>query len=863
MARAWHKLSANFVRRVSKRGRYADGGNLQLQIAKGGSKAWVFAYQRNGVTRAMGLGSARAVPLALARELAARAREQLARGIDPLDARKAAGLAQRAARARLMTFKACAEEYHAANVTRWTNAKHRDEWLSALRRFAFPVIGHLSVDMIDSAHVQKVLAPLVTTEKMVTAARLRGRIETVLDYAKAAGRRSGENPADKAIIAHMLPLRSEKSAVTHQPALPFTRLPALMSVLRTIPGKPARMLELLILTGMRSEAVRAARFDEFDLAAAVWIIPQGRMKALGRDQRIPLGPRAVELVRELRIHNESDLLFAGETNAKPIGRNEVGKLLQRLLNAIGHDGHAVAHGFRSAMKDWVHETGDYPAEVVARAASPSGRSPNHEPGGLRQRTNGRVALCSDTNRETCSCPAGRPICVSTQRCVSVCALTQTRTRGRRHGSSMWDGVRCSSSSTPSTRRRRSPGGCGRWRRSASRTSSAACARCWCAAPAISVPPSCRRCRPPLIDRRPSRTWCASPSSTTATTSPRWPSAAAWTTSSACTPTRTYTVAFCGFAPGFAYLTGLPTALQLPRRATPRPRVPAGSVAIAGELAAVYPTASPGGWHLIGRTDLTLFDVDRDPPALFSPGTVVRFDPELNGDDRGRCARDRHDRAGPRPHRLGPPRCRAVRCGRRRGPRPGQPAGRQRSRRAATLETCGALRLRFDAAAVLAVTGAPADLAVEGGPPMGVAHAHALPVGATLSGRRAGAEGCAATWPCAAASTSRRCSARAAATRSARSVPSSRPAIACRSARTRARRSPPTWRRRGSRGADGVPRTTARLVRLLVVVAQPAVRGRRRHRSRRSPPHRRRRAATPRQRRAAVGGTGRRRGPGPA
>ncbi len=90
---------------------------------------------------------------------------------------------------------------------------------------------------------------------------------------------------------------------------------------------------------------------------------------------------------------------------------------------------------------------------------------------------------------------------------------------------------------------------------------------------------------------------------------------------------TYTVAFCGFAPGFAYLTGLPTALRLPRRATPRPRVPAGSVAIAGDLAAVYPTASPGGWHLLGRTDLTLFDVDRDPPALLGPGTVVRFVPQ--------------------------------------------------------------------------------------------------------------------------------------------------------------------------------------------------------------------------------------------
>jgi integrase len=366
MARAWNKLSANFVRSVSKRGRYADGGNLQLQIAKGGSKAWVFAYQRNGVIRSMGLGSARSVPLALARELAGGCREQLARGIDPIDARKAAAHAQRSARAKLMTFKACAEEYHAANATRWTNAKHRNEWLSTLRRFAFPVIGHLSVDMIDSAHVQKVLAPLVT-EKLITAARLRGRIETVLDYAKAAGRRSGENPADKAIIAHMLPLRSEKSAVAHQPALPFTKLPALMSVLRATPGKTARLLQLQILTGMRSEAARWARFDEFDVAAAVWTVPQGRMKALGRDQRIPLGPRAVELVRELRANTNGDFLFPGAAGARPIGMNEVGKLLPQLLKAMGHDSHAVAHGFRSTMKDWAHETRDYPAEVIEQA----------------------------------------------------------------------------------------------------------------------------------------------------------------------------------------------------------------------------------------------------------------------------------------------------------------------------------------------------------------------------------------------------------------------------------------------------------------------------------------------------------------
>jgi KipI family sensor histidine kinase inhibitor len=85
-----------------------------------------------------------------------------------------------------------------------------------------------------------------------------------------------------------------------------------------------------------------------------------------------------------------------------------------------------------------------------------------------------------------------------------------------------------------------------------------------------------------------------------------------------------TVAFGGFAPGFAYLTGLPADLQVPRRATPRTRVPAGAVGLAGPYAGVYPRASPGGWQIVGRTDAVLFDVERDPPALLSPGATVRF-----------------------------------------------------------------------------------------------------------------------------------------------------------------------------------------------------------------------------------------------
>ena len=189
--RAWNKLSASFVRSVRDEGRYSDGGNLYLQLANGG-KSWVFQYQRHGRQREMGLGSARVVSLALARELRDDCQTKLARGLDPIEARASAALAARAAQAKQMTFRQCAEDYLAVNASKWRNAKHRKEWLATLTRYAYPVFGNLSVAAIDSGLVFKALAPLVA-DKPVTASRVRGRIETVLDFARAAGRRTGDN----------------------------------------------------------------------------------------------------------------------------------------------------------------------------------------------------------------------------------------------------------------------------------------------------------------------------------------------------------------------------------------------------------------------------------------------------------------------------------------------------------------------------------------------------------------------------------------------------------------------------------------------------------------------------------------------
>jgi integrase len=364
--RAWNKLSASFVRSIRREGRYSDGGNLYLQVANGG-KSWVFQYQRHGRPRDMGLGSARSVSLALARELRDDCHVKLARGRDPIETRKAAALAAPAERAKQMTFRQCCEDYLAVNASKWQNAKHRKEWLATLSRYAYPVFGNLSVAAIDSGLVFEALKPLVA-DKPVTASRLRGRVETVLDFAHAAGRRDGDNPAAKAVIGHLLPLRSEKANVRHQPALPFAKLPAFMTELRKMQGLPARLLELIILTGMRLDAVRPARCAEFDLGAAVpvWVIPQSRVKNLGRDQRVPLVGLAFAIARELTVGRDPDAPMFG--NRKPIGHNAVHKsVLPKVLKAISHEAPAVTHGFRSCLKDWCHETTSFPHEVVEQA----------------------------------------------------------------------------------------------------------------------------------------------------------------------------------------------------------------------------------------------------------------------------------------------------------------------------------------------------------------------------------------------------------------------------------------------------------------------------------------------------------------
>jgi hypothetical protein len=153
--RPWNKLSARFVQSVRREGRYSDGGNLYLQLANGG-RSWVFQYQRHGRQHEMGLGSARSVSLALARELRDDCHQKLARGLDPIETRNGAILAARAEHAKQMTFRQCAEDYLAVNASKWRNPKHRKQWVATFTRYVYPVFGNLSVAAIDSGLVFEV-----------------------------------------------------------------------------------------------------------------------------------------------------------------------------------------------------------------------------------------------------------------------------------------------------------------------------------------------------------------------------------------------------------------------------------------------------------------------------------------------------------------------------------------------------------------------------------------------------------------------------------------------------------------------------------------------------------------------------------
>ena len=265
MARAIGRLTALKIEKAKEPGMYADGGGLYLRVTPEGARNWVLRYMLDRRPRWMGLGPLKLYSLAEARAKALDARRKRHEGIDPIDARRAERARQQLDAAKAITFKQCAEAYINAHRAGWRNHKHAAQWPATLEKYAYPVLGALPVQAVDTGLVLKVLEP-IWTEKPETASRLRGRIESILDLAKVRGYRDGEDPARwRGHLAKLLPARSKVREVEHHAALPHAELPAFLVSLREQEGIAARALEFLILTATRTGEVIGARWNEIDL----------------------------------------------------------------------------------------------------------------------------------------------------------------------------------------------------------------------------------------------------------------------------------------------------------------------------------------------------------------------------------------------------------------------------------------------------------------------------------------------------------------------------------------------------------------------------------------------------------------------
>ncbi|KPF73907.1 integrase [Blastomonas sp. AAP25] len=347
----------------AKPGRHADGGGLHLLVKESGARSWVYRFMLNGKSRDIGLGAAGTdgISLAEARDARDALRLKVKAGIDPLKERqKEAATALATAQAESIagiTFKAVAEAYISTNEGSWRNDKHRQQWRNTLATYVYPVVGELPVGEVGTAHVLKILEPIWKV-KAETASRIRGRVETILDAAKARGYREGENPARwRGHIAQILPARSRLTRGHHK-AMPYEAIPAFVGALHDREAVAALALEFTILTAARTGEVIGAHWDEVDIEKAIWTIPANRMKA-GREHRVPLSPRAVEILLSTRILRK-DWLFPA-TN----GGRMSGMAMSMLLRRMNVD--VTVHGFRSGFRDWSAECTAYAHEVAEMA----------------------------------------------------------------------------------------------------------------------------------------------------------------------------------------------------------------------------------------------------------------------------------------------------------------------------------------------------------------------------------------------------------------------------------------------------------------------------------------------------------------
>lgn len=350
--RGSNRLSARSVQTLKEPGRYPDGDGLYLVISEAGTKRWALIYSRGarGANKRteLGLGSARDVSLAEAREKAAAMRAAIRRGEDPRVAREPR---------KVLTFGDAADAYIEAMAPGWRNPKHVAQWRMTLGDTYCRAMRSRPVAEVGVADVLAVMSP-IWHEKPETASRIRGRIEAVLDAAAARGERVGDNPARwKGHLAKLLPAR-QRLARGHHAAMPYADVPEFLDSLRRRQAMSALALEFAILTAARTGEVIYAEWPE--IAGDVWTVPASRMKNR-RQHRVPLCRRALDILTELRPIGER-WIFPGR-RGNPLSNMAMLEMVKPL--------NITVHGFRSSFRDWAAECTTYPGEVVEMALAHS------------------------------------------------------------------------------------------------------------------------------------------------------------------------------------------------------------------------------------------------------------------------------------------------------------------------------------------------------------------------------------------------------------------------------------------------------------------------------------------------------------
>lgn len=360
--RQLNRLTALGIGKLIDPGYYPDGGGLYLQISASGSRSWIYRFSIFGRAREMGLGPLSLVSLAAARKEAGECRAMVKQRIDPILARDKRVTQRAAENTESVTFKEAATAFIDARRSSWRNLKHAKQWTATMENYVYKELGHVDVRDIDTEMIVRILQP-IWLKKGETARRVRGRVKAILDAETTLGHRSGENPAR--YVDHLdrvLPRTKKRQQVKHHPALAWEEMPAFFAALRARPKRTARMLRLLILTATRTNEVRFARPEEFDLDAKVWTIPGDRMKC-EVELRVPLCEEAVELVRA-QIENgaKHGWLFPGYKAGRPLSDMA---MLNLLIRMDRHD--ITVHGFRSTFRDWIADCTDYPDSLAEQA----------------------------------------------------------------------------------------------------------------------------------------------------------------------------------------------------------------------------------------------------------------------------------------------------------------------------------------------------------------------------------------------------------------------------------------------------------------------------------------------------------------